>query len=51
MRKLGVAVKYVSLVEDTYEDSETVVRCVGGLTDWDYIGICSKCRQRWSGWS
>lgn len=33
MRKLGVAVKHVSLVEDTYEDSETVVRCVGGLTD------------------
>ena len=30
MRKLGMAEKYVRLVQDVYEGSETVVRCAVG---------------------
>ena len=33
MRKLGIAEKYVRLVQDIYEDSETVVRCAIGATE------------------
>ena len=33
MRKLGVAEKYVRVVQDMYEDSVTVVRCVVGMTE------------------
>ena len=30
MRKSGIVEKYVQLVQDTYEESETVVRCAVG---------------------
>uniref|UniRef100_A0A3B4DPZ4 ribonuclease H n=1 Tax=Pygocentrus nattereri TaxID=42514 RepID=A0A3B4DPZ4_PYGNA len=33
MRKSGVAEKYVRMVQDMYEDSETVVRCAVGVTN------------------
>ena len=33
MRKSGVAEKYVKVVQDMYDDSETVVRCAAGLTE------------------
>ena len=33
MRKSGIAEKYVQLVQDMYEGSETVVRCVVGTTE------------------
>uniref|UniRef100_A0AAR2LU20 Reverse transcriptase domain-containing protein n=1 Tax=Pygocentrus nattereri TaxID=42514 RepID=A0AAR2LU20_PYGNA len=33
MRKSGVAEKYVRVVQDMYEDSETVVRCAVGVTN------------------
>ena len=33
MRKLGTAEKYVRLVQDMYEGSETVVRCAVGTTE------------------
>jgi len=33
MRKSGVAEKYVSLVQDMYENSTTVVRCAVGRTE------------------
>lgn len=33
MRKSGVAEKYVRVVQNMYEDSETVVKCVVGPTD------------------
>ena len=33
MRKSGVAEKYVRLVQDMYEESETVVRCAVGTTE------------------
>ena len=33
MRKLGMAEKYVRLVQDMYEGSETVVRCAVGTTE------------------
>ena len=33
MRKLGIVEKYVHLVQDTYEESETVVRCTIGTTE------------------
>ena len=32
MRKSGIAEKYVRLVQDMYEESETVVRCAVGTT-------------------
>ena len=32
MRKSGIAEKYVRLVQDMYEESETVVRCAIGTT-------------------
>ena len=32
MRKSGTAEKYVRLVQDMYEESETVVRCAIGTT-------------------
>ena len=32
MRKLGIVEKYVQLVQDMYEGSETVVRCAVGTT-------------------
>ena len=33
MRKSGIAEKYVQLVQDMYEESETVVRCAIGTTE------------------
>ena len=33
MRKSGMAEKYVRLVQDMYEESETVVRCAIGNTE------------------
>ena len=33
MRKSGIMEKYVQLVQDMYEGSETVVRCVIGTTE------------------
>ena len=33
MRKTGIAEKYVRLVQDMYEESETVVRCAIGTTE------------------
>ncbi|KAL7841080.1 hypothetical protein SRHO_G00247710 [Serrasalmus rhombeus] len=33
MKKSGVAEKYVRVVQDMYEDSETVVRCAVGVTN------------------
>jgi len=33
MRKSGVAEKYIRVVQDMYENSETVVRCAVGLSD------------------
>ena len=33
MRKSGIAEKYVQLVQDIYEGSETVVRCAAGTTE------------------
>ena len=33
MRKSGIVEKYVQLVQDMYEGSETVVRCAGGTTE------------------
>ena len=33
MRKSGMAEKYERLVQDIYEGSETVVRCVVGTTE------------------
>ena len=33
MRKSGIVEKYVLLVEDMYEGSETVVRCAVGTTE------------------
>ena len=33
MRKSGMAKKYVRLVQDTYEGTEIVVRCVVGTTE------------------
>ena len=33
MRKLGIVEKYVQLVQDMYEGSETVVRCAVGTTE------------------
>ena len=33
MRKSGIVEKYVRLVQDTYEESETVVRCAVGTTE------------------
>ena len=32
MRKSGIVEKYVQLVQDMYEESETVVRCAVGTT-------------------
>ncbi|KAI5086583.1 butyrophilin-like protein 3 [Silurus meridionalis] len=34
MRKSGVSEKYVSVVQDMYEDSVTAVKCAVGMTDW-----------------
>lgn len=39
MRKSGLAEKYVRLVQDVYDDSETVVRCVLGLTAGSKVGV------------
>ena len=33
MRKSGIVKKYVQLVQDMYEGSETVVRCAVGITE------------------
>ena len=33
MRKSGIVKKYVQLVQDMYEGSETVVRCAVGTTE------------------
>ena len=33
MRKSGIVEKYVQLVQDMYEGSETVVRCTAGITE------------------
>ena len=33
MRKSGIVEKYVRLVQDMYEESETVVRCAVGITE------------------
>ena len=33
MRKSGIVEKYVQLVQDMYEESETVVRCAVGTTE------------------
>ena len=33
MRKFGIVEKYVQLVQDMYEGSETVVRCAAGTTE------------------
>ena len=33
MRKSGLAEKYVSIVQDMYDDSTTAVRCVVGVTE------------------
>ena len=33
MRKSGIVEKYVRLVQDMYERSETVVRCAVGITE------------------
>ena len=33
MRKSGIVEKYVELVQDMYEGSETVVRCAVGTTE------------------
>ena len=33
MRKSGIVEKYEQLVQDMYEESETVVRCAGGTTE------------------
>ena len=33
MRKFGIVEKYVQLVQDVYEESETVVRCAVGTTE------------------
>ena len=33
MRKSGIIKKYVQLVQDMYEESETVVRCAVGTTE------------------
>ena len=48
MRKSGIAEKYVRLVQDMYEGSETVVWCAVGTTkkfqdqDWTAPGISVK---------
>lgn len=39
MRKSGVCDKCVRLVEDMYDDSKTVVRCVVGVADWFKMGV------------
>ena len=33
MRKSGIVEKYVQLVQDMYEESETVVKCARGITE------------------
>lgn len=39
MRKLGVAEKYVRVVQDMYEDSVKAVRCAVGMTDWFKVKV------------
>lgn len=36
MRKSGMTEKYVRLVQDMYEDSETLMRCGGGFTSGSF---------------
>ena len=39
MRKSGIVEKYVQLVQDTYEGSETVVRCAVGTTESSKVKV------------
>ena len=34
MRKLGVAEKYVGIVQNMYEESTTALSCAAGVTEW-----------------
>ena len=48
MRKSGIVEKYVRLVQDMYEESETVVRCAVGTTE--SFKIVRRVQIGWNGW-
>ena len=46
MRKSGILEKYVQLVQDMYEESETVVRCAVGTTEVSRLRLDCTRDQR-----
>ena len=46
MRKSGIVEKYVQLVHDMYEGSETVVRCAVGTTESSRLRLDCTGEQR-----
>ena len=47
MRKLGVAEKYVRIVQDVYEDSTAAVRCARGKTEVVWTCTEERCWVHW----